>query len=149
MSMNYFIYSDIELEDKYDEEIRKLCEFPDGLSFFFEQVGGYDDFAEVSQVSRLLNIDLELFQKIDFPDNPDTHETWQSLEFIIAKLTEFKQAILQNPRYFEQVLHGGDLHPPDYGYLSQDRISKDIEELEKNLKRLQAKGSKKIRFFYM
>ena len=44
------------------------CEndFPGGLSFFFEQVEGYGETAEVEQVSRLLDIDLRIFQDIDY-----------------------------------------------------------------------------------
>jgi hypothetical protein len=147
--MNYFIYSDIESEKSYDKEIRDLCHFPHGLSFFFEQVGGYGDNGEVSQVSSLLNIDLNLFQNIDFPENPDSDGTWQTIDNVVDKLMEFKQAIKKNPGYFEKVLHGGKMHPPDYGYLSKDIISKDIEELETNLVLLREKGSKKIRLLYM
>jgi hypothetical protein len=147
--MNYFIYADLETEDVYNEEIRALCQFPDGLSFFFEQVGGYDDCAKVSQVSSILNIDLDLFQNIDFPENPDSENTWQAIDIVINKLSEFKQAIMQKPKYFEQVLHGGALHPPDYGYLSKGIILEDIQELEENLCLLRDKGSRKIRFFYM
>ncbi|HEX8506108.1 MAG TPA: hypothetical protein VF630_12135, partial [Hymenobacter sp.] len=46
-------------------EEETACEdsFPDGLSFFFEQVGGYGEAAEVEQVSRILQIDLSVFQE--------------------------------------------------------------------------------------
>jgi hypothetical protein len=121
----------IESEDTYDKEVPKLSRFPNGLSFFFEQVGGYGDCAEVSQVSSILNIDLNLFQNIDFPENPESDETWQTIDSVINKFSEFKQAIKQNPGYFEKVLHGGAMHPPDYGYLSKDLISKDLLDLKK------------------
>ena len=147
MSMNYFIYSDIEPEDTYDEEIRDLSHFPYGLSFFFEQVGGYDECAEVSQVCELLNIDLDLFQNVDFPENPHSSKTWQTIEVVVNKLDEFSQAIKKNPKYFEKVLHGGERHPPDYGYLSKNVISQDIQTLKNNLQLLKEKGSKKLGFF--
>src|SRR5262245_53564802 len=105
MSMNYFIFSDLDLEDNYDEEILKLSSFPHGLSFFFEQVGGYGERAEVSQVSRILNIDLDLFQNVDFPENPNSNKTWQTIDIIINKLNEFSQCIESNPQYFQKVSH--------------------------------------------
>ncbi len=58
MGMSYFIVPNSKTS----------CEggFPDGLSFFFEQLEGYYETSEVSQVSEILDIDLSLFQNIDY-----------------------------------------------------------------------------------
>lgn len=65
MGMNYYIVPNKQTN----------CEnnFGNGLSFFFEQIGGYGEAAEVEQVSKILSIDLSVFQDVEY-DPEDTAE---------------------------------------------------------------------------
>ena len=99
MSMNYFIYPDKETKCKHD--------FPNGLSFFFEQVGGYGEHSEVSQVSKILNIDLSIFQHYDSsrPENEkyDDREFWNDIDTFINVIDLFVNKIQENKDYYKSV----------------------------------------------
>ncbi len=41
-------------------------DFGEGLFFFFEQVVGYEETAEVEQVSKILDLDLSVFQDVEY-----------------------------------------------------------------------------------
>ncbi|MBO2011491.1 hypothetical protein [Hymenobacter negativus] len=102
-------------------EEETTCEdsFPDGLSFFFEQVGGYGEAAEVEQVSRILQIDLSVFQEISFEedeaydaDELDEDEQpeeasiiWHDVDKVTAVVDSFLTKIEAFPDYHKQVLH--------------------------------------------
>ena len=58
-----------------DKQTRCVNDFGNGLSFFFEQVGGYEETAEVEQVSRILKIDLSVFQDVDYNYNDKNEVT--------------------------------------------------------------------------
>ena len=60
MGKDYYIFTDKETDCTDD--------FPEGLSNFFEQVGGFGDTAEAEQVSRILGIDLSIFQDVQPAD---------------------------------------------------------------------------------
>ena len=119
MGMDYYIIPEEET----------TCEdcFPDGLSFFFEQVGGYGEAAEVEQVSRILQIDLSLFQEISFHEDAgfesenevlyeghEAQDIWHNTDAVIAVVDALLAKIGAFPDYHEQVLHN-----PNY--------SKDLE----------------------
>ena len=100
------------------------CEndFPESLSFFFEQVGGYDDYAEVSQVSRILQIDLSVFQEISYDedeeyyspddedeeaeDSEDSPAIWHDTDAVILVIDDLLAKIAAFPDYYKQVMHG-------------------------------------------
>jgi hypothetical protein len=111
MGMDYYIIPEIETACQND--------FPENLSFFFEQVGGYGEYAEVSQVSRILQVDLSVFQEISYDDGEyyggpideeeeapedlpviwhDTITVVQIIDNLLAKIAAF-------PDYHKQVLH--------------------------------------------
>jgi hypothetical protein len=97
-------------------------EFPEGLSFFFEQVGGYDDYAEVSQVSQILQIDLSVFQEISYDENEeyyspygedeevedaeDSPAIWHDTAEVISLIDSLLAKIASFPAYYKQVIHG-------------------------------------------
>ncbi|WP_035566816.1 hypothetical protein [Hymenobacter sp. IS2118] len=112
--MDYYIVPEHEI----------ACEdsFPDGLSFFFEQVGGYGEVAEVEQVSRILQIDLSAFQEISFEEDEEyddfvaeleegehpkveTSIIWHDTDKTIALIDAFLTKIETFPDYHKQVLH--------------------------------------------
>ncbi|HET9505395.1 MAG TPA: hypothetical protein VFO93_17760 [Hymenobacter sp.] len=97
-------------------------EFPESLSFFFEQVGGYDDYAEVSQVSQILRIDLSVFQEISYDedeqyyspneedeeveDSEDSPAIWHDTDKVIILINSLLDKIAAFPDYYKQVIHG-------------------------------------------
>jgi hypothetical protein len=110
MGMDYYIIPENETH----------CEdsFPDGLSFFFEQVGGYGESAEVEQVSRILQIDLSVFQETSlneeagFEDEDgavyegnEAQDIWHDTSAVAAIVDAFLAKIEAFPDYHEQVLH--------------------------------------------
>jgi hypothetical protein len=132
MGMNYSIYGDQETECEVD--------FPEGLSFFFEQYGGYDEYSEVGQVSNLLKIDLSCFQHYDYGiyNEQEEQQYWQDIGPFTAKVVEFIQKIEQDPDYYKLVKHGR--HPSEsfdqmvQAILQGDEAqSKDIANRQANL----------------
>lgn len=110
MGMDYFIIPDIQVE----------CDdnFPEGLSFFFEQIGGYGEYAEVEQVSRILQIDLSVFQEISFESEgeydegnneseveEESHTTWHDVKLIVDIVNALLNKIDAFPDYYKQVIH--------------------------------------------
>ena len=121
MGMNYSI------ELKNNEEIGYV-DFPYPLSYFFEQIGGYDDKSIVSQIEKILDIDLSIFQKIynsemgfeeefeDFDVEAVENEMWVDIDALINKLEEFKNKTEKNKNYFLKVV----LNPKDDRNVYQD-----------------------------
>lgn len=100
MGMDYTIFADKETQCEDD--------FPDDLSFFFEQYGGYEEYSEVGQVSTLLKIDLSCFQNYDYgtEDASEEKQYWQDIGLFTAKVVELIRKIEQNPDYYKAVKHG-------------------------------------------
>lgn len=111
------------IEPKTEDEYAEYADFPEMLSYFFEQIGGYGDTSVVSQLEKILNIDLTIFQKTYHPEmemdfeefdsefldeykntefNPDDY--WISIDVLIEKLNEFKQKIDDNSQYFSEII---------------------------------------------
>ena len=137
MGMDYYIIPEKET----------ACEdsFPEGLSFFFEQVGGYDEAAEVEQVSRILEIDLSVFQKLSFPEEGEDYEEaddepltiWHSSESVAALVANLLAKIEAFPDYYKQVLHNPDSKQDDESLKQllaigdEAGMSRQFEELQK------------------
>lgn len=157
--------------------------FASGLSFFFEQVGGYEETAEVEQVSKILKINLVIFQDVDYnyQDKKDVEKHWHPISTTSSVVDEFIQKLVAHPGYYKQVHHNPDrakqlaaeqklwditdtaerskqleqlrkqpfyYYPPDYGYLSQGRLLRDLYALKKVLDCFKKSGVTKIRFEY-
>lgn len=110
MGMDYYIIP--------EEETACEDSFPDGLSFFFEQVGGYGEAAEVEQVSRILQIDLSVFQETSLNEDAgfededgamyegnEAEDIWHDTDAVAAVVDEFLTKIEESPDYYKQVLH--------------------------------------------
>jgi|GEM_PF-6207284 len=116
MGLDYYIIP--------EEQTDCADNFPDRLSSFFEQVGGYEEAAEVAQVSRILQIDLSVFQQISYDeeegyedddDDPDDGESaeptqpiWHTPDAFAAVVDELLARIAAFPDYHRQVLHNPD-----------------------------------------
>jgi len=159
-------------------------DFGNGLSFFFEQVGGYGETSEVEQVSQILKIDLSVFQDVDYnyDDTNDVADHWHHVDSLSSIVDTFIGKITAQPDYYKQVNHNpadrnkqideesrlwqltdtverdrkiAALHqqpfyyyPPDYGYLSQGRLLKDLHTIKKTLDCYKKSGVTKVRFEY-
>ena len=125
MGMSYFIVPNCETS----------CEgtFPNGLSFFFEQFEGYYETSEVSQVSRILGIDLSLFQSIDYDlavrNTPDEKPFWQNIDSVLKTVNAFINKIEESPDYHLFVRHIKDTIKPD----AQTLRSANIQDKERAL----------------
>lgn len=123
MSMSYFIVPNIKTS----------CEgaFPDGLSFFFEQLEGYYETSEVSQVSTILDLDLSLFQNIDYAlevrNTPDEEPFWQNIDLVLMTVNAFISKINESPDYHLFVRHIQDKVKPNEQLLRSANI-KDKEK---------------------
>ncbi len=132
MGMDYHIETDIELDDDGD-----LTGFPGQLSDFFAQIGGYGHCSEVSQLSSILDIDLSLFQNYDFPENPDSETTWQSVESLISKISELELAIETNSDYHKKIKYrltgsprgGAETCDEDFMKMIENMKSADINNV--------------------
>lgn len=118
MSMNYFIQSDRETNCKEN--------FGNTLSFFFEQIGGYGETAEVIQVEKILNIDLSLFQKVSSGSetefgNVKTIENWISIDTLRNLVELFLNKIDQNKEFYKKIIHNENI----------DKIRIEIERINK------------------
>jgi hypothetical protein len=85
------------------------CEnnFGDGLSFFFEQIGGYEEFAEVIQVSKILKVDLTIFQDVDYnyEDKSEIDKHWHDIDKLLILIETVLKKIELNPNYYKKVKH--------------------------------------------
>ena len=99
MGMSYDIIPNKETKCEND--------FGDGLSYFFEQVEAYYETAEVEQVSRVLNIDLSVFQDINYnyEDKSDIENHWHDIDTFVALVDTFISKIKSNPDYYKQVFY--------------------------------------------
>lgn len=115
MGMDYYI------EPKSENEFEDYLDFPETLSYFFEQFGGYDEKSIVSQIEKILDFDLSIFQKTYNPDmefdfeedesddndnSPD--DFWIETNDLIKKLEEFREKIKINTNYFSQIIFNPD-----------------------------------------
>lgn len=177
MGMNYHIIP--------NKQTRCPNDFGNGLSFFFEQVGGYEEKAEVEQVSKILKLDLSVFQDIDYnyEDKSDIEKHWHAIETVSSLVDTFILKIIAQPDYYKEVHHNpadrnkqideesrlwqltdtverdrllNALHqqpfyyyPPDYGYLSEGKLLKDLHTFKKTLECYKKNGVTAIRFEYM
>lgn len=118
MGMDYYIITSPELMDDSD--------FPEGLSYFFEQIGGYDKYSMVSQLEKILTIDLSLFQNIDHSQECDdtTDPVWQNIQSVIEKIVEFKTSLNSNADYAYKVKFNSE-HP-------HSRLKKIADERRKS-----------------
>ncbi len=168
-----------------NKETKCTNDFGNGLSFFFEQVGGYGETAEVEQVSRIFKLDLSVFQDIDYDyeDNADIQKHWHDINTFLSIVETFINNINLNPEYYNQVHHNPAdrnkqldeesklwelsdtlerdrklealrqqpfyYYPPDYGYLSNGRLLKDLNTLKSTLDCYKKSGVTKIRLTYM
>ena len=144
MGMDYYVIPEVETACQND--------FPDNLSFFFEQVGGYGEYAEVSQVSRILQIDLSVFQEISYDDEEyydgpvdedeadespeDASIIWHDTTTVVRIIDNLLAKIAAFPDYYKQILHNPN-RKQDLDALRQvtasgdeGRIQQDLEELE-------------------
>ena len=112
------------------------CEddFPESLSHFFEQVGGCGDKSEVMQVSRILEIDLSVFQLYDYGTTNVKKEKryWQCLDRFASIVEAFIKKISENPDYYKKVLHNNDYDSQMNKIMyakDEDSLLKVVEEL--------------------
>jgi hypothetical protein len=105
MGMDYYIIPDRELDCPND--------FPESLSYFFEQLGGYGEGSEVAQVSTLLGVDLSAFQHFTHFEELDEDKAdspyWQDIDAFEAVIDELLRKLAAQPHYYEAVRH----RPPD------------------------------------
>ncbi len=90
--MNYTIEANVKTKCKDD--------FTSSLSFFFEQVEGFGDKSMVSQVEKILTIDLSTFQEYDYMDNEESSEKyWKDIRKFEAVIDKLLLKINANPKY--------------------------------------------------
>jgi hypothetical protein len=170
MGMDYYIEADVKTKCKN--------EFPSGLSFFFEQVGGFGEKSMVSQVENILNINLSTFQEYDYMDNEESDDRyWKDLKEFNALLDTLLAKIQANPRYYTKVKYNPVTpifgfssdpkemarmnktvqeyekhpmygYPNDHGYLSSDAFIRDIKILKSVLQCYADQGATKIKLSY-
>lgn len=173
-------FINIGMDYSIEANVKTNCQdnFPSGLSFFFEQVGGYGDKSMVSQVERILNIDLSTFQEYDFIDNEESSEKyWKNITKFESLIDKFISKIKANPKYYQKIKYnpiklGVDFssdpnemkkieqnqkeyenhpmygYPNDNKYLSSKAILKDLETLKNILKCYKKSGATKIKLNY-
>ena len=144
MGMDYYIIPEVEVNCEH--------EFPEGLSFFFEQVGGYEEYAEVSQVSKILQIDLSVFQEISYDDEEEhsasfdeeeeaadnsSSTIWHSTVTVILLIDDLLAKIAAFPDYHKQVLHNPTRRSALESLL-QVATAKDEESLKQKLEEVES-----------
>lgn len=168
--MDYYITANIETECKDD--------FPSGLSFFFEQVGGSGEKSMVSQVEQILDIDLSTFQSYDFMENEESDSTyWKNINEFEAIIDLFLKEIDSDFDYYKKVkyhpivpVYGFSTdstemaemkktqeeyenhpmygYPNDHGFLSEGKIIKELKELKSLLTCYRKGGATMIKLNY-
>lgn len=137
-----------------DGEVACENEFPESLSFFFEQVGGYEEKAEVSQVSEILQIDLSVFQEISYDDDEgygefadeaeedesleDVPTIWHDTATVISVIDNLLAKIAASPGYYKQVLHNPNRRK-NLDALFKVTASGDEEKIKQGLEVLESK----------
>nr|WP_315222603.1 hypothetical protein [uncultured Flavobacterium sp.] len=120
--MNYTIEANVKTKCKDD--------FPSSLSFFFEQVGGFGDKSMVSQVEKILTIDLSTFQEYDYMDNEESSEKyWKDIRKFEAVIDKLLLKINANPKYYEKVKYNPI--KPEYSFSSDPKERQKILKKEK------------------
>ncbi|WP_375561061.1 hypothetical protein ACE193_00480 [Bernardetia sp. OM2101] len=162
------------IEVKNNNELGYI-DFPESLSYFFEQVDAYEQKSISHQIEKILNIDLSLFQKTYHPEmesNERTNDFWIDIEELLNKLMEFKSKMKTNKSYFSKVLLNPkddrekyinlssekivnyqkenplSLYPINNGIITEEILMDSIIKLIMTLKKLKDKGEKKIRLVY-
>jgi hypothetical protein len=125
MGMYYHITANVETECK--------DYFPSGLSFFFEQIGGYGEKSMVSQVEQILDIDLSTFQTYDFMENEESDSTyWKDINEFELIIDLFLKKIELEPDYYKRVKYNPIV--PVYGFSTDSakmaEMKKTQEEYE-------------------
>jgi hypothetical protein len=170
MGMTYFI----------EPNIKTPCHdhFPEGLSQFFEQWGGYENKSEVAQVEKILNINLTVFQKYDYIDTTGKlTRHWKNIETLDDLLSKLLLKIKANPQFYTQVKHNPisveyfipidsakearmnerqrahddnpmSDYPDDFGYLKSAHFQNDIKELRALLHCYRRAGATKVALAY-
>ncbi len=115
------------------------CEgrFPDELSFFFEQIGGYGEKSEVAQVAEVLNINLSAFQQYDHgtEDVDNSLQLWKEIGPFTELVINFLARLEASPGYYTQVKHNAQLKQQNeqlftMGFSDNNKFLELIEEFE-------------------
>lgn len=97
MSMNYFLspypYQEVSIVGN--------GAFPEGLSYFFEQVGGYDDASEAGQLEQLFSLDLSVFQSTR--DIAVEEDLPVDLSLLFDAINDLLRCINSTPDYYEKL----------------------------------------------
>ena len=168
--MDYYIESNVKSTCKDD--------FPSGLSFFFEQIGGFGEKSMVNQVEKILKIDLSTFQDYDSEAEEDSKKYWKNINVFEKTIDNLLLKIKANPNYFKKVMYNpiyenytfssdknereknnqkqreyekNPLHgfPNDNGYLSSNKFVAELNQLKNILKCYKKHGATKIKLSYM
>ena len=169
MGMYYYLIPETETECTTD--------FPSGLSYFFEQVGGYGEYATVSQLETELNIDLSLFQNTFTNDESMFKEmeeygqienaekefinhkkkTRIKTESILKLLIDFKKALKLSNDFAKKIKFNNDesltekirvLCPPKIEYYNNGNFLNDINSLISTIECYKKDGVKNLRLGY-
>ena len=169
MGMYYYLIPETETNCTND--------FPTGLSYFFEQVGGYGEYATVSQLENNVNIDLSLFQKTFTEDESMFKEmeeygeiknaeqefkkhkenTRIATESILEVLIEFRNGLKKNKDFANTLKFNNDkklpkkvraLCPPEIEYYKNGEFIKDLDILILTLECYKKDGIKYLRLGY-
>jgi len=167
--MDYYIEANVKSTCKND--------FPSGLSFFFEQVGGFEEKSMVSQVEKILKIDLSTFQDYDFEGEEDSNKHWKNIKVFENKIDDLLLKIKANPNYYKKVKFDPNYSsyefssdkkqmeknkqkqmeheksplfgfPYDNGYLSSHKFETELNQLKNVLKCYRKSGATKIKLSY-
>ena len=168
--MDYYIEANVKTPCKDD--------FPSGLSFFFEQVGGYEEKSMASQVEKILKIDLSTFQEYDYEDSTMPNKYWKNINVFEKTIDDLLFKIKANPNYFKKVKYNpvyedyvyssdkkdmeknlqkmkeyekNPLHeyPYNNGYLNSNKFAAELNQLKSLLKCYRKHGATKIKLSYM
>ncbi|MFD0964541.1 hypothetical protein ACFQ1O_11055 [Pseudofulvibacter geojedonensis] len=152
-------------------------DFPSGLSYFFEQVGGYDEYATVSQLENELDIDLSLFQNIYIDDKSifeemekygeirDAEEEFKKhaektkirTESMFDLLLIFKNKLEKNRDFANKIKFNSNkelsesirtLYPPEIEYYKNGKFLKDLDALISIINCYKKNGVRYLRLGY-
>jgi hypothetical protein len=87
-----------------DDHVKEACEgyFPSSLSYFVERVGKYDEKSEFSQIEKMLDIELDLFNHLK---QEHYENNWLTIEFMLHKINLWIQKIDRHPNFFQQIIY--------------------------------------------